>query len=141
MVARWDDRAAPCPTCGAPTERLWKASAAAIGDECDFYDPNFERRFTSRSEHDRVIKEAGLVRKVKHRGKPGSDKSEFTQRWDVCPAALLISEEDRLAHWHATEAAIASEPRAVTLIAPEPEPVFTPAQLAELSAVAARVGL
>jgi hypothetical protein len=144
VITRWDDRATPCPTCGAPTERIWTRSAAVRGDDIPggFYDPNFERQFYTWSEHDRAIKEAGLVRKVKHVGTRGSDKSELTQRWDTCPAALLISEEDRIASLRAFDErhGLTADPRPVSIVAPEPEEVFTPEQREELARVASRVG-
>lgn len=143
IVTRWDDWRYPCPECGHETRRIWKASAAVRGDECDFYDPNFERRFTSRAEHDRVLKEHGLVRKVRHVGGKGSDKSAHTQRWDVCPSALLISEEDRIAGLRAFDErhGLTMTPQPVTLIVPEPVSAFSPEQHAQLSAKAAQVGL
>lgn len=137
VVTRWDDRHAPCPTCGQPTERIWKASAAVRGDECDFYDPNFERRFTSMAEHDRTLKQHGLVRKVRHVGTRGGDRSAYTTRWVGCPT---ISEEDRRAHWYATEPATAPV-TPTRIVIPEPESVFTPDQQRDLARVAAQVGL
>lgn len=126
----------PCISRPRPHER---GSGSRIGDECDFYDPNFERRFTSKAEHDRVLKEHGLVRKVRHVGVGGSDKSTFTRRWEAVPT---ISEADRIAHWHATERQFATtHPQPVALIVPEPEPVFSPDVQRELCEVAARVGL
>ncbi|KKW05441.1 MAG: hypothetical protein UY40_C0020G0018, partial [candidate division CPR1 bacterium GW2011_GWC1_49_13] len=37
--------------------------------------------FESRSEHRKKMKELGLVPRVQHRGRPGSDKSVHTSRW------------------------------------------------------------
>jgi hypothetical protein len=97
-------------------------------------------RYDSKSERRRLMKERGLEEGVRHVGVQGSDKSPHTQRWDVCPAALLISEADRLAQWYATEAALTPiPPRDVTILAPEPEPTFTADQYATVAAVAARV--
>lgn len=118
-------------------------TGARIGDECDFYDPNLQRRFTSKSEHDRAIKERGWVRKVKHVGLQGSDKSPYTQRWDTCPAALLISEADRIANLQAWDVAhgLTATERPVALVIPEPEPLFSETTQRQLSDVAAQVGL
>lgn len=143
VVCRWDARHLPCPSCDRPTERVWTASAAVIGDECDFYDPNLERRFTSKAEHLKEITARGWVHKVKHMPMPGTDKSTFTKRWDTCPATLLQSEEDRIARWHQwdREQGLTTTPTDVAIIAPEPASVFSPQEQRELSDLAARVGL
>lgn len=139
VFVAWDAYHVPCPTCGATTDRLFKASATVAGDECDFYDPNLERRFTSKAEHDRAIKEQGWVRKVKHVGASrGSDKSPLTQRWVAAPT---ISEAERIAHWHATEAEIATPTAPVALVIPDPVSAFTVEQRESLARTAAQLGL
>lgn len=135
------DVSCPCPTCGASTERVWRTAPAVNGDACDFVDPHLEQRFTSKAEHDRALKARGLVRKVRHAPLPGTDRSRFTTRWDTCPAALLISEAERIAQWHAWDVAqgIVILPRdQVELIAP---PRFSASEQDALTVIAEREGL
>jgi len=77
-----EDRTCPCPICGAITERLWRGKASTvIGDECSITQENgfsTPRRFTSKIERRRALKEAGLVDCVQHRTMPGTDKSKHT---------------------------------------------------------------
>lgn len=130
----------PCIATARPHER---GTGARIGDECDFYDPHLEQRFTSKAAHDRAIKARGWVRKVRHAPLPGSDKSALTQSWNVCPAALLISEADRIAQLHAWDRVhgLNTEPRAVAVIVPAPAPAFAPDVQRSLAEQAAGLGL
>ena len=59
-----------------------------IGDECDItikhgicWDDGTPRRYRSKVEMKRVMKEKGLENKVEHLGENGTDKSRFTTRW------------------------------------------------------------
>jgi len=137
------DRACPCPTCGKATERVWTQAPSVNGDACDFVDPHLEQRFTSKAEHNRALRSRGLVRKVRHAPLPGSDKSALTQRWDTCPAALLVSDADRIAQWHAwdREQGIVTVPRDTVMLAPSPDPIFSADEQRSLSDLAAQVGL
>jgi hypothetical protein len=143
--AKPDERDVPCRICGAFTTRLWRQSPSVQSDAIigGFTDENLGPTpvtYYSKSERRRLMKERGLEEGVRHVGVQGSDKSPHTQRWDVCPAALLISEADRLKQWYATEAALtAMPPHAVKILAPEPEPALTAEQYAKVAALAARV--
>lgn len=72
-----------CPDCGAPTARAWLTKAAnVIGDEIDLVQTNglrHPRRFRSRLEHQRWLKENGYRVKDTHVGDQGSDKSKYTE--------------------------------------------------------------
>jgi hypothetical protein len=74
-----------CPACGGATERAWLTRPpTVIGDECDFVSQNGEkhpRRFRSKAEHKRWLKEKGYTVMDSHVGAVGSDKSTFTTRW------------------------------------------------------------
>ncbi len=79
-----------CAICGDEMEKVLlpgKANAV-IGDEIDVEIKNglchadgTPRRFRSRSELARAAKEKGLVNRVQHLGRQGSDKSPHTTRW------------------------------------------------------------
>jgi hypothetical protein len=140
-----------CPVCGAVTERARLAGGTVhiTRDEIPggFIDENLGPepvRYDSKSERRRLMKERGLVGDmdaVRHVGVQGSDKSPYTVRWDTCPAALLVSEADRIAQWHAwdREHGIVPIDRPVVIHAPEPEPVLTPEQHAAIAQLAAKV--
>lgn len=87
VVTAWDDRAHPCPTCGAPTERVWISSFPnIIGDEIPggMTIENMTAHpetFYSKSEHRRRVKELGLRVRDWHNPPPGSDKAKHTSRW------------------------------------------------------------
>ena len=60
----------------------------AVGDEIDVtikhglcHENGEPRRYRSRAEMKRVMKERGLVNRIEHIGKGGSDKSDHTTRW------------------------------------------------------------
>ena len=62
--------------------------ANVVGDECDLWvrngichEDSSPRHYTSKAEMKRVAKEKGLENRVRHIGRPGSDKSPFTTRW------------------------------------------------------------
>lgn len=75
-----------CPACGDPTERAWLTkSSNVIGDEMDHVQVNglkTPRRFRSKQERKRWLKEAGYEEKGEHKGLQGSDKSPHTTRWE-----------------------------------------------------------
>ena len=76
----------PCPVCGGQTERLWRASAAVIGDDIPggLLIENLAHlpvKVYSKSELKRKMKEYGVEPYVKHQGVHGSDKSPYTSRW------------------------------------------------------------
>jgi len=143
IITRWDDRQTPCRTCGAPTERVWVTATAVIGDEIDYVDDNLGPepiRIRSKAERRRLMKERGLVEAVRHVGTQGSDRSPHTQRWDTCPAALLVSEADRIAQWHAWDAAHGIVNHPVERIEVATVPTFGDDEMAHLSRVAAGAG-
>lgn len=135
-----------CPKCGGETERArLTGTVHVISDDIPggFTDENLGPTpitYYSKSERRRLMKERGIRDGVRHVGLQGSDKSPHTQRWDVCPASLLISEADRLAQWYAwdVENGLTMEPRDVQIVAPE-SAVFTPEQHDQIAALAARV--
>lgn len=82
----------PCPTCGEPTETLWKAANSVIADDipggveirhglCN--EDGSPRRYYSKSEMAAEAKRRGLVNHVEHvvAPKSGSDKNPHTSRW------------------------------------------------------------
>lgn len=75
----------PCPACGEPTVRMWTTKPpTAIGDEMDHMQVNGlnqPRRFTSKIEHRRWMKENGYQNVTRHVGEQGSDKSKHTSNW------------------------------------------------------------
>lgn len=80
-----------CPECGEQQlDRVYLGgmSAHVHGDEIDVWvrhgvchSDGSPRHFTSKEELRRVTKEKGLVNKVQHIGRPGSDKNPNTQRF------------------------------------------------------------
>lgn len=77
-----------CPTCGGPTNKLWKTGSfpGVIDDTIHETIENLTPTpitFTSRSEKGRWLKEHGFRPMVRHKGTPGegSDKSAHTSRW------------------------------------------------------------
>lgn len=82
-----------CPTCGEPTETLWKGKTnAVIPDEipggvliyhgiCN--DDGTPRRYYSKSEIAAAAKAKGYRNHVEHVTDPksGSDKAKYTTRW------------------------------------------------------------
>lgn len=77
--------ASPCPACGSETSRVWiSRTSQVIGDEMDHVQENGlkqPRRFTSKSEWRRWMKENGLENPVRHACLPGTDKSPHTTDW------------------------------------------------------------
>jgi len=75
----------PCEDCGAPMLRAWLTKPpSAIGDETDFVSHNGERhprRFRSKQEHKRWLKEKGYTIKDEHIGQQGTDKSPHSTPW------------------------------------------------------------
>ena len=80
----------PCPTCGKPTETLWRNTSTPISDDipggieirnglCN--EDNTPRRYYSHSEIRAEAKRRGLTNPVSHKPLPGSDKSKVTTRW------------------------------------------------------------
>lgn len=88
----WSNAPVPrCPSCGAERSLDGVAagkSATVIGDEIDLvvehgvcHADGTPRRFTSKSELNRALRETGWSRDmVCHRPPPGTDKSPFTTR-------------------------------------------------------------
>lgn len=66
-----------CDECGEPTERAWLTKPAnVIGDEMDWTQTNglkHPRRFRSKSEHRRWLKESGWTVKERHAEAGGKD--------------------------------------------------------------------
>lgn len=76
ITVPWDVNPA-CPICGGDTERVWWKAAHVSGDECDFVtEHGFKtpRRFTSRAEWKRAMKEAGIRPYDKFTPMAGTDK-------------------------------------------------------------------
>ena len=74
----------PCPECGSARRRVHTTFPAVHGDEMDEVIDNLGRdpiRVRSKAERKRLMKEAGVVEKVQHKGLQGSDKSPHTQRF------------------------------------------------------------
>ena len=75
----------PCPDCGAVTVRAWLTRfPSTIGDEMDHVQRNglkHPRRFRSKLEHKRWLKDAGWTVKDEHCPEPGSDKGKHTSAW------------------------------------------------------------
>ena len=79
-----------CPACGAGwMQRAWIGQPpAVIGDEIDWtikhglcHADGSPRRFRSRAAWKRAMAEKGIVNRVEHLGRPGSDRSPHTTRW------------------------------------------------------------
>lgn len=74
-----------CPQCGGVTVRAWLTTpSAVIGDEMDHVQINglkTPRRFTSKAERKRWMKEAGYHEAVRHVGEAGTDRSKHTSNW------------------------------------------------------------
>ena len=104
-----------CEKCQGDMVRVWAGKAAgAIPDEipggywvkhgiCN--EDGTPKRYDSKSAMDRAAKEKGMVNLVEHIPSPGSDKNRHghTVRWVSAP---VISEEERLRHWHEHERAL-----------------------------------
>jgi len=101
-----------CPTCGEPTETLWSGSSNVIGDDIPggieikhgICNPDGSpKRYYSKSEIAKAAAAKGYANIVTHVTDPksGSDKSPYTVRWVSPP---VISEEERIRHWHEHEA-------------------------------------
>lgn len=108
VVTTWDDRQRACETCGAPTERLWTASANVIGDECDFIRTNGTRvpfRVTSKQADKRWLKAHGYSIRDVHIGDPGSDKSKHSTSCSAVTAETLagakamLERDNRVSTW------------------------------------------
>ena len=76
-----------CDACGKPTERVYRVSAAVIGDDPFIGGKTFEHMghepvtVHSRSEYRRELQKRGLQEFVRHAPMPGTDKSDKTTRW------------------------------------------------------------
>ena len=97
------------PFCG-PNKDHSQGQACVISDECDVWVKNglcnedgTPRRYTHKSEMALEAKRRGYHNHVEHIGLQGTDKSPHTTRWVSSP---VISEEERIAQWHAHEAAL-----------------------------------
>lgn len=80
----------PCPTCGGPTETLWKNTANVIGDDIPggieirhgiCHPDGTPRRYYSKSEMNKEAAKRGLVNVVEHKPKRDTDKSPHTTKW------------------------------------------------------------
>lgn len=82
----------PCPTCGTPTETLWRPGSqpSVIADDipggylvkhgiCN--EDGSPRRYYSKSEMAAEAKRRGLTNLVEHKTAGSSDKSKHTSRW------------------------------------------------------------
>lgn len=101
-----------CPTCGQPTETLWRGKSANVVDDsipggveirhgiCN--EDGTPRRYYSHSEINAEAKRRGYKNIVTHVTDPrsGSDKSPHTTRW---VGVTTVSEEDRLKRWYEHE--------------------------------------
>jgi hypothetical protein len=103
-----------CPACGATTERIWISKATnVIGDACDIIQSNgfrHPRRFTSKIERQRALKEAGLSEVVRHVGAPGSDRSRHTTNWAATTDARTLDNARILVSRASTFAGTTPEP-------------------------------
>jgi hypothetical protein len=92
-----------CESCGTPTERAWITKPPnAIGDEMDHLQVNGlkePRRFRSKLERKRWLKEAGLEEKDCHCPMPDSDKSKHGAAW-VSGGTQWLANAEALAKSH-----------------------------------------
>jgi hypothetical protein len=65
--AKWDERSVPCQTCGAPTDRIWRANAGSKAPDVTWpggktFENGFPepRTFYSPTEYRRALGERGL---------------------------------------------------------------------------------
>ena len=90
-----------CPACGDPTKRAWLTrSTNVIGDEMDHLQVNGlkePRRFRSKLEHKRWLKENGYTIMDGHVGEYGSDKSKHSSRWAAGGGAEWLANAEELA--------------------------------------------
>ncbi len=78
----------PC-SCGGEFVRAWLSKPpSVVGDACDVWVKNGichsngePKHYTSKAEMKRAADEKGLVNRVRHVGRQGSDKSPHTTRW------------------------------------------------------------
>lgn len=115
IAATVEDRG-PCPKCSAVAlVRTWVMGEAhsAHGDEIDIYvrhgvvnEDGSPKRFRSKRELFREAKARGLANNVEHIGRAGGDKNSHTVRWVSAP---VISEEERVRHWHEDEERLQKE--------------------------------
>ena len=107
-----------CPECGAPTARAWLSKASnVIGDEIDLIQTNglrHPRRFTSRLEHQRWLKENGYRIKDTHVGEQGSDKSKYTQSAAIMDPQTLENARYLVTHRQMIDAEEPDEPLNIT---------------------------
>lgn len=133
--------AVPCPTCGQPTETIWKTRASAVvqdnfNEPIGFtaYDSHLMKTgraaeatiVRSHSERRALMKARGLIEHIDHVGLPGSDKAKHTTSWnsgpppghDPRPFCQLTPDEQakRHAEWMATEPAVSSATHSGVLI-------------------------
>jgi hypothetical protein len=84
--------AVSCPDCGNPTERAWLTAPAVVGDEMEHTQINGlrePRRFTSKQERKRWMKDNGYTERVRHIGLDGGDRSKHTTNWaSISPETL-----------------------------------------------------
>jgi hypothetical protein len=113
MIDCWEPVTDPftkCNICGVDTKRVWLNKPATVVQ--DSIEGGIEirhglcnsdgtpKRYYSHSEIAAEAKRRGLVNLVEHVPERGSDKSKHTTRWTAPP---VITEEERLKHWYATE--------------------------------------
>lgn len=86
-----------CRECGgiALAEKVWISRASnVIGDECDIVQENGfrePRRFSSKAERLRALKEVGCAEMVRHTPVLGTDKSPHTKSWAAIGPGTLES--------------------------------------------------
>lgn len=80
-----------CPTCGGPTETLWRGKTACVIDDsipggieikhgiCNL--DGTPRKYYSKTEINAEAKRRGYANIVTHVTEPGTDKSKHTTRW------------------------------------------------------------
>lgn len=117
-----------CPDCGAPTRRAWLSKAAAIvGDEMDHVQVNGlrePRRFRSKQEHKRWLKEAGYEIRDGHAPMPGTDKSKHGISWATMDPQTLENARYLVTHRQMIDAEEPDEPLHIRWVNPntgEPE--------------------
>ena len=94
----------PCPTCATPMIRTWfTTSATVIRDEIWHTQVNgfkTPRKFYSKAERRRALKEAGWVEQNTHIPSPGSDKSSHTTNWAATGGTKWLQDAEALAKGH-----------------------------------------
>jgi hypothetical protein len=100
VLERVNETDVACPDCGLPTKRIWITKPpTAIGDELDHVQVNGlrePRRFTSKIERARWMKENGFRDCTRHVGEDGTDKSRHTTRWATMDKYTLQNAKELL---------------------------------------------